>query len=146
MSKSNNQFGIDYAFPGLCALCHTEICEFNGSDELGRPRIVRLKGNFREATFWLDDGSRMKVSLCDTCDPDDGNLDANQMLDLLESEINGWQAEVDNLIWPEEKKRKHMKEYSKRFFVEREDKHISFTEMEKLKKQKPRPEKLRIKT
>ena len=66
-----NQFNIDYAFPGLCSLCHTEIADFEGSrqirDGVFRPIIKRLKGIAREADVKLDDGSIMHIAMCKTC-------------------------------------------------------------------------------
>lgn len=139
--KTNNQFGIDFAFPGLCSLCHTEIADFNGSHPNGRPIITKLKGNYRELAILLNDASAMKVALCDGCFDDFTSDDAQE---LMESEINGWQAEVDDLIkWPDEKKREHMDEYSKKFIVNRHDKPWTLGEIAKI--QKPRPEKLRVK-
>ena len=141
-----NQFNIDYAFPGLCSLCHTEIADFEGSrqirDGVFRPIIKRLKGIAREADVKLDDGSIMHIAMCKTCYK---NFKPEDMQALMESEINGWQHEVDEVVnWKDEKKIDHVKQYSKRFIIDRVDK--EWNEDEKKKIKKPRTDKLTVRT
>ena len=144
--KTNNQFGIDYDFPGLCALCHTEIAEFDGSFEarpgVFRPKILELKPNYRAFQFKLNDGSFMNVTSCEDCHDEFKPEDSQE---LMESVINGWQEEIDSILieWEDEKKRNHMKEYSKKHIVDRSDKRLKYSDLSKLKK--PRPEKLKVK-
>lgn len=142
-SKDNNQFKIDHAFPGLCSLCHVEIAEFNGSHANGRPIITKLKGNWRETSVLLDDGSAMRVSLCSECYDNFSSDDAQY---LMESEINGWQDEIDRCCktWPEERRISYMKKYSKKFIKNRVDKNWSPSDIARIKK--PRADKLRVKT
>jgi len=141
-SKENNQFKIDYAFPGLCSLCHDEVAEFNGSHPNGRPIITKLKNNYATTRVVLDDGSGMTITLCKNCKKD---LSPDDMQELMESEINGWQDEVTKATatWTEEKKKSYMKKYSKKYIVDRVDKPFSLKEITKVKK--PRKAKLKIK-
>lgn len=136
----NNQFKIDYAYPGLCSLCHAEIANFNGSRN-GAPVIVSLKPNYRKMTIQLDDDSRMTVSLCKTCYHD---FQPEDMGELMESEINGWQAEMDRINWPKQKKLKHMEKYSKRYAVNRYDLPYGLDELVRVTK--PDKRKLKVKT
>ena len=140
-SKNNNQFKVDYAFPGLCSLCFTEIAEFEGSNSLGRPIITKLKGNFREITVLLDDNSKMKVSLCEDCFE---NIKPEDMGELMENEINGWQKEVDaNPKFEAQKKLDYMDKYSERKITTRVD--IPYGLGEVARVSNPRSEKLKVK-
>jgi len=156
-SKDNNQFGIDCSFPGLCSYCHTEIANFNGSKEVApgvfRPEIVSLRPSYRESVFELNDGSKIAIPLCEDCDDD---IEPQHMAELMESEINGWQKEVDELVdWKdsvkpdgtiytaEEKKLDYMVEFSAKFIKDRKNK--PWTLGQKSKLAKPRKEKLKVK-
>lgn len=141
-----NQFGVDYAFPGLCSLCHTEIADFEGSRQVKagifRPIIKRIKGIAREIDIKLDDGSVMHVALCKTCYND---FKPEDVQELMESEINGWQHEVDEVVsWKDDKKLDHMKKYSERFATDRVDK--KWNDIQKSKIKKPRKDKLKVRT
>ena len=137
-SKDNNQFKVDYDFPGLCCLCHCEIAEFNGSHPNGRPKIKSLKSNFHTAFVTVNDGSKMKVSLCMDCFFD---LKPEDMKAMMESVINGWGAEVERLDnWNIEKKTAYMDEYSGKFITNREDFPYSDDQIVKIK----RPDKKKL--
>ena len=142
MAKENNQFKIDYAFPGLCSHCHAEVAEFNGTNNLGRPIITRMKPNYREFTVELDNQSLMDIPLCEKCYD---TLGPEHMQAVMESEINGWQHEVDECLpaWSDNKKLEHMTQYSKRFITKRTDKPFKAADNSKIKK--PRKSKLRVK-
>lgn len=141
--SSNNQFGIDYAFPGLCSYCHSEVAEFNGSAEVlpgvFRPVIKRLRPNFRQYNFVLNNSSIMTVSLCSECYDE---IKPEHMGELMESEINGWHKEVDELCpkWDEAKKKSHMDKHEKlevvgsdtRPWTEQEMKNITKPRLDKL--------------
>lgn len=139
MSKDNNQFKYDFAVPGLCTKCHTEIAEFSGSHPNGLPVIKKLKTNFRTARIKLDDGSGMTISLCKDCI----DFQPEDMAEIMESEINGWDFQVDRCIshWTPEKKDKHMEVYSKRFATSRVDKPWGLEQEARITK--PREAKLR---
>jgi len=113
-----NQFNIEYAFPGLCSLCHVEIAEFNGSNKYGTPNIVKLKSNYREGVVRLDDGSNMRVTLCNECE----DFTPKQAGKLMESEIEGWRHSTNKTDWDSKKKNEHNEKYAKRFISTRLDK------------------------
>lgn len=142
MAKENNQFGIDYAYPGICSLCHTEIAEFSGSHSNGIPIITKMKPNYRRAVIILSDNSSMGVSLCKDC----YDLKPSDMQALMESEINGWEHEVSNYLkdkWDENRKKNYMDRVSKLFIINRADKPIPEDKLSSIKK--PRLEKLKYK-
>jgi len=139
-SKDNNQFKVDYDFPGLCAICHVEVAEFNGSHPNGRPIIKSLKGNMTEMKVELNDNSKMTVILCNHCHAD---FKPEDMKPLMESVISGWQAEVNILDWTEEKKLDHMDRYSKKEVIDRAD--FPMSEDDKAKIQKPNLDKIKLK-
>jgi len=141
-----NQFDIDYAFPGLCSLCHIEIADFEGSrqikDGIFRPIIKRIKGIARTIEVKLDDKSTMTIALCKRCE---SKFKPEETRELMESEINGWQHEVSEVVtWDDAKKRKHMKEYAKRYITNRIDK--KWNKNQKTKVKKPRKSKLKVRT
>lgn len=92
----NNNFQVDYACPGFCSKCHTEIANFRGSQEVTpgiyRPKIESLKANFRQQTVELSNNSQMMVPLCETC----FNLTPEDLDYVMASEVKGWQREVDD--------------------------------------------------
>ena len=140
-----NRFGIDYAHPGFCSLRHEEIAVFEGSRQLKsgvfRPILKRLLGIARTAVIKLDDKSEMTVALCKTCF---NSLKPEDMQPLMESEINGWQHEVDDVTqnWSKSHKIDYMKKYSKRFATNRVDK--TWNRTQRLKIKKPRKSKLKV--
>lgn len=138
-SKTNNQFLIDYAFPGLCSYCHSEIAYFEGSLPNGSPKITRFKANCNSRTMKLDDGSSMRIMLCNDCvdiKPDDIQY-------LMESEINGWQADVNkNDKMNSEEKLDYMEKYSKRTIINVVETPFSEDEIKEIKS--PRIDKLNI--
>ncbi len=145
--RENNQFLINYSFPGLCTLCHSEIAEFEGSRQVRpgifRPIIKRIKGIARIVNIRLDDKSEMSVAMCKTCELD---LKPEDMQELMESEINGWQHEVDEIAnFSDVRRIKYMKRYSKRFATDRIGKK-SWNETEKFRIKKPRKAKLKVRT
>lgn len=125
---------VTYDKPGYCALCHTEIAEFNGSNEQGNPIIVRLKGNYRSSHFRLDNGSLMPVTLCENCE----DLKPEQYGELMESIINGWKNQLDTLPLEFEKKDEFYKKHSKLFVTDRADKRLSDSDIKKITKPDPR--------
>lgn len=107
----------EYDKPGYCAYCHKAIAEFDGANN-----IVRLLGDAAEAWFTLDDLSRMRVMLCQSCK--DG-LKPSDTPKLMESVYKGWVFECDTLVekkaWSEEKRNNHLGKYGDRHIVARND-------------------------
>ena len=84
----------------------------------------------------------MTVALCKVCYND---LKPEDMQELMESEINGWQHEVDEVSnFNDSGKIKYMKKYSKRFVITRIDKKWNNSQRSKVKK--PRKAKLKVRT
>lgn len=113
MPKENNQFQIDHAFPGLCSLCHVEVAEYEGSNDIGSPIVKRFKPNAKIKKVFLSDGSQMNVMLCKGCHD---VFNENNFQELIESEINGWAYEVETHLktkWDESRKKKYLNKMSK---------------------------------
>jgi hypothetical protein len=130
-SKNNNQFKVDCDFPGLCALCHTEVAEFEGSHPNGIPKISRLKGNFHSFDVMLDDGSRMSVALCTDCFFD---IKPEDMKTIMGNVIRGWDKEMNVVKWPEQKKDSYIDRYSERYITNRADESFSESEIKRIEK------------
>ena len=115
-SKENNQFLIDHAWPGLCSLCHDEIATFSGSNKNGKPKIDKLKNNYKTIKVMLNDNSHMSVQLCKDCY---SNIDESDLPALTESEYLGWKSEVDNNNnWSIEKKQSYLERYKTKTITE----------------------------
>jgi len=145
-SSLNNQFGIDYAFPGLCSYCHTEIAEFQGSKEVVkgvfRPVLKNLKHNFRQTTFEMNENMMMNICLCDECSE---GIEPKDLGYLMESEMRGWTVEANELLpdWPEEKKKRYLDDQYKLFITQR---HNNPWHEDKIKEiTKPDTEKFQVK-
>ena len=98
-----NRFNVNEAYPGFCSLCHDEIAEFDGFIPFGntmRPKVIRLKANFRQATVKLSDSNYMNISLCDKCI----NFKPEDCEKLYDSELRGWEREIREVEWKSESK------------------------------------------
>ena len=111
-----NQFQVQHAFPGCCALCFTEVATFSGSDKNGKPIIKNYLGNYHPLRIGLDDGSQMTVTLCNGCAADMSKKDYKR---LMESEVAGWKWELDNCLgkWSKEDKQEYKNSYFKKKIV-----------------------------
>lgn len=67
-----------------------------------------------EAEFLLDDGSKMRVCVCTTCNLLINDSDNDRMMKKV---IKGWRHEVEGLDWSKEAKKSHMERYSKKKIV-----------------------------
>lgn len=141
-SKENNQFGVDHAFPGVCSLCFDEIAEFNGSNEKGIPYITKFKANARQVTVLLSDDTTMNVNLCNRCA---GDFKPADLRELMESEVNGWNHEVNTYLkekWPEKKRNAYLERQSKLRVVGK----LSKQKVVYMNGEAPRQEKLKFST
>jgi hypothetical protein len=131
----SNPYGVDYDKPGFCCLCHVQIAEFDGFKPDMIPNVKRFLPIACDEVVELDDGSKMTVKICTTCQ---ANLSPADMQPLMESVQRGWQWEVENVSddWSEEKKSAHMSKYRKRYITG--SKSRSWNEDEKAKIKKPR--------
>lgn len=111
----SNEFGIDYAAPGFCTLCHTAIANFKGSIEVApgvyRPNIISLKSNFRTKLIELSNGTFMSISLCDKCE----NFTPEDCEKIMASEVAGWNKEIQDFKLDDKVKAWHEK--SKKFAI-----------------------------
>ena len=87
---------VDYPCPGFCSMCFTEVANFKGSKQVSegiyRPIVISLKPNYRCVQVHLSDGSKMDVSLCETC----ANLSPDDLSQLIANEVLGWRKEVEH--------------------------------------------------
>lgn len=112
-SKNNNQFKIGHAWPGLCSLCFDEVAYFNGSNENGKPNVVRYKNSARVFKIALSDDSTMATVLCRDCYE---NINEDDYGQLMSSEKSGWNRELDVCLkdkWSKKRKEKYRKKYMK---------------------------------
>lgn len=142
MSADNNNFGIDYSFPGLCSLCHSEIGIFDGSDDFGRPKVKKFMANARHVDVLLSNDSKMKVMLCKDCHKTFSPSDCGK---LMESEINGWYKEVEQCCssWDQDRKDTYMKKFSKMYVKNRYERPF-FTAKKEGDIKKPDPKKFKF--
>lgn len=120
-----NQFGITHDWPGLCAICHIEVAEFNGSYTNGVPIITKWKANKGEVLVVLDNGSKMRVTVCSSCESTFKPEDCDK---LMESVVGGWNKECEILVadeskpeWDEKRRENYMKNYSELKVIDRID-------------------------
>lgn len=130
-----NQFGITHDWPGLCAMCHVEVATFNGSHPNGVPIIKEWKANKGEVIVGLDNGTKMRVTVCCECEAKFKPEDCGE---LMESVIGGWNKECELLVaddtkpeWNDAKKVSHMSTYKELKVVDRHD--IIWSQAEKNK-------------
>lgn len=132
------RFNVSEAYPGFCTLCHTEIAEFDGFIKFGnamRPKVIRLKSNFRQALIELSDSSYMQVTLCDECI----DFKPEDCAKIYESEYRGWAKEINDVEWTPADKVKvdewHKKQKSLQI-VDRHDKVWTDSDKNKISKHK----------
>lgn len=108
-----NQFGITHAFPGICSKCFIEVAEFHGSNHESKPIITKYLPNYFGLTTILDDGTLMTITLCTDCAKD---LSDKDYKNIMKSEMEGWEWELDNCLknWTKEDKQKYKEKYRKR--------------------------------
>jgi len=108
-----NQFDVNHAFPGICSLCYTEVAEFNGSNQNGKPIITRFLPNYFGMIMTLDDGTQMTITLCNTCAK---TLTKKDYKKLMKSEVDGWEFELQHCLkhWTKEQKKEYRDTYYKK--------------------------------
>ena len=93
---------------GKCIKCHKDLIIEKVID--GQLKRV-LTPDYGEIQVELDDGSKMRVVMCLTCQEIYTEKDFPT---IMASVVAGWQKELNNLpYWNEEKKDNYMKKYSK---------------------------------
>jgi hypothetical protein len=70
----------------------------------------------REVEYLMSDGSRMRVSICKSCQE---VLTSKNNDDIMDAVRNGWKEEMVGLNWTEERKQRYTERYDKLSIVER---------------------------
>ena len=91
---------------GHCVLCGKNMLIKQVIDGKVQERFTP---DYTEAQFLLNDKSKMNVAMCQGCK---NNITDEQHTDIMQSVISGWQVQVDNSDWTDEKKQAHMEKYS----------------------------------
>lgn len=105
---------------GYCVKCH-ECLLRNDKNDKGEP-IVRLSGKAEHLQLSLNDGSQMRVMICQPCKFN--YIPEEHAEEIMRSVISGWEKECDILVADESKpqfdakwKEEYMKVYSKKEIV-----------------------------
>ncbi len=107
---------IDYDLHGHCVVCHENmsVIQIIG----GKPER-RLTGKYAEEDYLLNDGSTMRVAICKDCKKE-LNDDSTERTRIMDCVFKGWEHELKNYShWDEEKKKTHLRMYSKKKIVTR---------------------------
>ena len=116
---------------GHCAICHNNLMVERVSDG----KVINMFTPDKDETeFLLDDGSRMRISICRPCKLTIDFNDKKVIDNIMEAVINGWQLEVDTLVadekrpeWTPERAKNHMKVYKEKnilFHSENSEHHV----------------------
>lgn len=103
---------IDYDLFGHCSCCHNNMLI---EQVVGGKVIKRFTADYAEVEYLLNDGSKMRVSVCKPCQEKGIHLDLNR---VMTSVVKGWQHEVDEKVkdekrpdWNQERADAHMEWY-----------------------------------
>ncbi len=115
---------IDYDSYGHCCSCHKNMLI---EQVVGGNVIKRFTADYDEVQYLLNDGSKMRVTICKQCKELDKHSDTSNIMECI---IKGWQKEVDDLVadenkpnWTQEKANEHMEWYGNLEIVSDTDKH-----------------------
>lgn len=72
--------------------------------------IQRFIPEYTEEEFLLDNGSRMRVAMCKSCQINLSDKDYN---DIMQCVIKGWGKELENNTWSKERKEQYHNDYYK---------------------------------
>ena len=97
---------IDFDKYGHCCLCHKNMLIEQVIDGKVQKRFTP---DYIENQYLLSDGSKMRVAMCVDCKV---NLTDKQSNEIMQCVIKGWQVQVNELDWTDEKKKAHMDRYS----------------------------------
>lgn len=103
---------------GHCVICHKNLLVERVVDQ---QVITMFTPDKQETEFMLDDGTRMRVSICRECKEGEDLHSESKQIQIMESVVNGWQLEIDSLVndekrpeWTFDRGKKHMDVYSKK--------------------------------
>lgn len=93
---------------GHCVKCHKNMLIMEVIDGKEQQRFLP---DYVEAEFMLNDGSKMRVAMCERCK---SNLTDNDNEYIMECVIKGWELEVRGFPhWNEDKKKNYLDRYGK---------------------------------
>ena len=99
--------GVNWDKYGHCCLCHKNMIIEQVID--GKVQI-RFTPDKDETQYLLNDGSKMRVSICKSCKK---GLTDKDFTGIMASVMRGWEEEVKTLKWTKKKKRDYLNRYSK---------------------------------
>ena len=100
---------IDYDKYGHCVMCHRYLMYEKVID--GAVRLINSP-DYSEEEFVINDGSRMRVAICDKCKEELTEDDNDKVMDCV---IKGWDMETQYIPhWTEDMRKSHMDKYSKK--------------------------------
>lgn len=102
---------VDWDEFGRCVLCHKSLMMQKLIDNVMKDVFTPDR---TETQFLLNDGSKMRVGICQKC-KDELTLDDEPK--IMQSVIKGWEKEIDDAKWAKERKKDYMKIYSKKKIV-----------------------------
>ena len=98
---------IDFDCFGFCVLCHKNML----TEQVVDGRVIqRFIPEYTEEEFLLDNGSRMRVAMCKSCQINLSDKDYN---DIMQCVIKGWGKELENNTWSKERKEQYHNDYYK---------------------------------
>lgn len=106
---------------GKCVNCNADLITERIVDMRPVKMFLPIKD---EVEFLLNDGSRMRVTICTPCKEKLDLKDPKVHQEIMEAVIHGWQLEVDMLVldekkpdWDKERAAKHMGVYSQKEII-----------------------------
>lgn len=98
---------MDYDKYGHCVQCHKNMWI---EQVIGQQVTKRLSAEYCETEYLLNDGSKMRVAICQTCK---GALTPKDDSKIMKCVYRGWEEEIKDLKWSDEKKKTHLQKYDK---------------------------------
>ena len=109
---------IDFDQFGHCVVCHKNMVV---KKVVSGKVIDFFLPEYSETEYLLNDGSKMRVAICNDCKV---NLNPEHNDKVMDCVKKGWQVEVDSFEhWTKEKKQAHMEVYLKKDIVARSEGH-----------------------
>jgi hypothetical protein len=109
----------DYDTFGYCIRCGKRMVDMKVIDGIYK---LKLSGEYTTVMYCLDNGSHMRVAMCQDCANNLKEDDEERTL-VMAKVWRGWQQEVETYShWDETKKKEYLELYSKRRILVRSDK------------------------
>jgi hypothetical protein len=127
---------MDFDKFGHCCVCHKCMIIEQVIDQKVQKRLTP---EYQETEYFLSNGSRMRVAICETCK---NNLSKHHEEQIMTCVQRGWEEETKNLPgWSEERRSKYLNRQSKLEIVCSSDKVPDDVLLGKLKDFKPKKDK-----